>query len=306
MSAHAEFLRAASNNKELASQLKVDFRKADLRERDFRMLEFVEKLTLFPWLLVETDIKRLREVGFSDAEILHIVMGSAHFNYLNRMADGIGIQFEYKTDIVEFKVPSQGSERGSAGDTAAPGERSSSTGAKSTAAWIGFPEVGHPSRQEAEPLHLFEVIGENPPARDLAREWRAYQLAGTLALDAQTRARLALFISGLNHCDYSVYWFGKVLRGLEARDVEFQRLATGKPPDQLTPRDALVFRHAERLTREPWTTRETHIQELRQAGLDDHGILQLTMLCSYVSFESRVALGLGLSLEGNVTQAGPK
>ena len=114
---------------------------------------------LFPWLLVETDIKRLREVGFSDAEILHIIMGSAHFNYLNRMADGIGIQFEYKTDIVEFKVPSQGSERGSAGDTAAPGERSSSTGAKSTAAWIGFPEVGHPSRQEAEPLHLFEVIG---------------------------------------------------------------------------------------------------------------------------------------------------
>jgi alkylhydroperoxidase family enzyme len=270
------------------------------------MLEFVEKLTLSPWLIVETDIKRLREVGFSDAEILHIVMGSAHFNYLNRMADGIGIQFEYKTDIVEFKVPSQGSERGSAEDTAAPGKRSSTTGANSTVAWIGFPEVGHPSRQVAEPLHLFEVMAENPPARDLAREWRAYQLVGTLALDAQTRARLALFISGLNHCDYSVYWFGKVLRGLGARDVEFQRLATGKSPDQLTPRDALVFKHAERLTREPWTTRETHIQELRQAGLDDHGILQLTMLCSYVSFESRVALGLGLALEGNATQAGAK
>ena len=270
------------------------------------MLEFVEKLSLFPWLLTETDIKGLRKVGFSDAEILHIILGCAHFNYLNRMADGIGIQFEYKTDIVEFKVPSQGSEGGSAADTAAPGKRSSTTGANSTVAWIDFPDVGHPSLQEAEPLHLFEVMAENPPARDLAREWRAYQLAGTLALDARTRARLALFISGLNRCDYSVYWFGKVLRGLGAADVESKRLASGKLPDQLTPRDALVFRHAERLTREPWTTRELHIQELRHAGLDDHGILQLTMLCSYVSFESRVALGLGLALEGNATQAGAK
>ena len=44
-------------------------------------------------------------------------------------------------------------------------------------------------------------------------------------------------------------------------------------------------------------TKEDHIQELRQAGLDDHGILQLTMLCSYLSFENRIALGLGLALE---------
>jgi AhpD family alkylhydroperoxidase len=302
VSAHAEFLRAASNNKELASQLKVDFRKANLPQRDFRMLEFVEKLTLSPWLIVETDIKRLREAGFSDAEILHIVMGSAHFNYLNRMADGIGIRFEYQTDIAEFKVPSQSSE--SEADTVARSERPSNTGVNSTVAWIRFPDVEHPSRQESEPLHLFQVMGENPPARDLAREWRAYQLAGTSALDARTRAQLALLISALNRCDYSVYWFGKVLRGLGTGDVESKRLASGELPDQLTARDALVFRHAERLTREPWVTRETHIQELRQAGLDDHGILQLTMLCSYVSFESRVALGLGLALDGKAPAVG--
>ena len=107
MSAHAEFLRAASNNKELATQLKTDFRQAKLPERDFRMLEFVEKLTQFPWLLVESDIRLLRQAGFSDSEILHIVLGSAHFNYLNRMADGIGISFDYKSDIPQFEVPAQ-------------------------------------------------------------------------------------------------------------------------------------------------------------------------------------------------------
>ena len=65
------------------------------------MLEFVEKLTLYPWLLVRKDVTVLQDAGFPDATILHIVFGSAHFNYLNRMADGIGIRFEYQTEIPE-------------------------------------------------------------------------------------------------------------------------------------------------------------------------------------------------------------
>jgi alkylhydroperoxidase family enzyme len=44
-------------------------------------------------------------------------------------------------------------------------------------------------------------------------------------------------------------------------------------------------------------TSEEHIDQLRRAGLDDHGILQLTMLCSYFGFENRVALGLGIPVE---------
>ena len=58
------------------------------------MLEFVEKLTLYPWLFVRKDVTALQDAGFPDPTILHIVLGCAHFNYLNRMADGIGIRFE--------------------------------------------------------------------------------------------------------------------------------------------------------------------------------------------------------------------
>ncbi|HEX2522666.1 MAG TPA: peroxidase-related enzyme, partial [Terriglobia bacterium] len=85
MSAHAEFLRVASKDIKLATQLKNDFHAASLTEQDRNMLEFVEKLTLCPWLLVRSDITRLRDVGFPDSTILHIILGSAHFNYLNRM-----------------------------------------------------------------------------------------------------------------------------------------------------------------------------------------------------------------------------
>ena len=78
-------------------------------------------------------------------------------------------------------------------------------------------------------------------------------------------------------------------------------LNRGKLPPGLRRLERLEFEHAIRLTREPWTTRESHIEELRQAGLDDPGILQLTMLISYLSFETRVALGLRVAIENTLS-----
>ena len=111
------------------------------------------------------------------------------------------------------------------------------------------------------------------------------------------RARLALFMSGLNRCDYSAYWYRQVLSRLGDDQPSLDQLSQGTIPDQLSLLDRLLFQHAARLTQEPWTTKETHINQLRQAGLDDRAVLQLTMLASYLSFENRVALGLGVVLE---------
>ena len=144
MSAHAEFLRAASKDADLAARIKQDYRTAELTEQDRRMLEFVEKLTLCPWLLVRKDVTALQDAGFPDATILHIVLGSAHFNYLNRMADGIGIRFEYQTEIPE--VAQRSSDPGSLGvatlNPAVPESESSGF------AWIGFPESNNATRMK--------------------------------------------------------------------------------------------------------------------------------------------------------------
>ena len=132
---------------------------------------------------------------------------------------------------------------------------------------------------------------------DLARKWRDYQVQATPHLDSRLRARIALFISGLNRCDYSAYWYQQVLTDLGEDQVLMNQLAQGKTPDNLSALDQLLFQHAARLTEEPWATKETQVEQLRQAGLDDKAILQLTMLTSYLSFENRVALGLGVALE---------
>ncbi|PYV40535.1 MAG: hypothetical protein DMG06_20035 [Acidobacteria bacterium] len=293
MSAHAEFLQ----DLELATQLKTDFRKARISQRDMRMLEFVEKLTKFPWLLVETDVRMLRQAGFSDVEILHIVLGSAHFNYLNRMADGIGIKFEYKTDIPAFKVPAGNSEAPDSYSTSPAQASTKNQPAQGTIAWISFPGQQEADRRGEGPQNLFRVMGGNPEARDLAREWWAYQLKATPHLDARLRARIALFISGLNHCDYSIHCYRRELVRMGEDRTVLDQLSSGKEPDKFSSLEKLMYEHSSRLTREPWTTQEEHIKQLRTAGMDDTSILQLTMLASYLSFENRVVLGLGAPLE---------
>jgi uncharacterized peroxidase-related enzyme len=75
-------------------QLKKDWRKADLDKADYQMLEYVEKLTQQPWDMEEEDVIKLREVGFSDAAILDINQVTGYYAFVNRLADGLGVELE--------------------------------------------------------------------------------------------------------------------------------------------------------------------------------------------------------------------
>jgi alkylhydroperoxidase family enzyme len=55
------------------------------------MLEYVEKLTLRPVTVGREDIEALRRVGFDDTAILQINLLASWFNYINRVADGLGV-----------------------------------------------------------------------------------------------------------------------------------------------------------------------------------------------------------------------
>tara|TARA_B100000953_G_scaffold175337_1_gene144389 strand:- start:13210 stop:13413 length:204 start_codon:yes stop_codon:yes gene_type:complete len=58
------------------------------------MLNFAVKLTNEPRNMEITDINKLREVGFSDRDILDIVEVTAYYAYVNRLADGLGVTIE--------------------------------------------------------------------------------------------------------------------------------------------------------------------------------------------------------------------
>ena len=75
-------------------QLKNDFRSAALSPADRAMCEYVEKLTLKPWEMVEGDVIALRDAGFSDSAILDINQVTGYYAYVNRLADGLGVELE--------------------------------------------------------------------------------------------------------------------------------------------------------------------------------------------------------------------
>ena len=78
----------------LVAQLKKDYREAQLPGSDRAMLDYAVKLTLQPWNMREVDVERLREAGFSDAAILDINQVAGYYAYVNRLADGLGVELE--------------------------------------------------------------------------------------------------------------------------------------------------------------------------------------------------------------------
>lgn len=52
------------------------------------------KLTHEPAKMTEGDVQALRAAGLDDPEILSVIHITGYFNYLNRVADGVGIDLE--------------------------------------------------------------------------------------------------------------------------------------------------------------------------------------------------------------------
>lgn len=83
-----------TDDAELVEQLSKDWAQADISDADRAMLVYAVKLTLTPWDMVEADVIALREVGHSDAAILDINQVTAYYAYVNRLADGLGVELE--------------------------------------------------------------------------------------------------------------------------------------------------------------------------------------------------------------------
>lgn len=58
------------------------------------MLTYAVKLTLSPGDMVAADVTALRDVGFSSRDVLDIAEVVGYYAYVNRIADGLGVQTE--------------------------------------------------------------------------------------------------------------------------------------------------------------------------------------------------------------------
>lgn len=79
---------------QLVAAIVKDYRKSKINKQDRAMLDYAVKLTLVPAKITEQDVQALRKAGFDDRAVLDICQVTAYFNFVNRMALGLGVEFE--------------------------------------------------------------------------------------------------------------------------------------------------------------------------------------------------------------------
>ncbi|HEU4506818.1 MAG TPA: hypothetical protein VFR78_01175 [Pyrinomonadaceae bacterium] len=78
-------------DQELVAALEIDYRTAPISEQERVMLDYVVQITRDATRISPADHDRLRSVGFDDKGILQITLIASWFNYINRVADALGV-----------------------------------------------------------------------------------------------------------------------------------------------------------------------------------------------------------------------
>lgn len=78
-------------DKALVEALEDDYTKAPISDAERVMLDYVVQVTRDATRIGPPHHARLREVGFDDRAILQITLITAWFNYINRVADALGV-----------------------------------------------------------------------------------------------------------------------------------------------------------------------------------------------------------------------
>ncbi|MDV6373985.1 peroxidase-related enzyme [Deinococcus arenicola] len=107
------------------------------------------------------------------------------------------------------------------------------------------------------------------------------------------RELMAVVVSGLNRCVYCAVSHGAALReyGMDAQQAD--TVAVNWRHARLSAREAALCAYAEKLTLHPAQMTEADLNPLREAGLDDAGILEAVQVIGMFNMTNRVSSALG-------------
>lgn len=89
---HAAALDAYWRDQALVKRFASDYRSGELSGRIRAVLDYADALTRSPASVAETHIRALREQGLEDDEVLAVNLIVAYFNFVNRIAQGLGVE----------------------------------------------------------------------------------------------------------------------------------------------------------------------------------------------------------------------
>jgi uncharacterized peroxidase-related enzyme len=92
LTAHGAAVRQLSGDPVLGEMMAMNYRAADLTQKQRAMLDFAVKVTNASHTIEESDRAHLREAGFSDRDIWDIAAVASFFNMSNRMASAVDMR----------------------------------------------------------------------------------------------------------------------------------------------------------------------------------------------------------------------
>lgn len=94
MSSHARFLQLqGQDTKDVDSIATSNAGQAKLSEKESALLEYIKILTLEPAKVRDTDVEKLRKIGWTDPEVFEASFIASLFAFFNRMADAYGLDY---------------------------------------------------------------------------------------------------------------------------------------------------------------------------------------------------------------------
>ncbi|MDE1852531.1 MAG: peroxidase-related enzyme [Thaumarchaeota archaeon] len=100
--AHHSAALAKHMDEGLAAKLATDPRQAALGPKERAMVDYALALTRDPRSLTQKDIDELRKGGLTDEEILQLNLVASYFNFVNRVATGLGVALEEEQDSYRY------------------------------------------------------------------------------------------------------------------------------------------------------------------------------------------------------------
>ena len=88
----AAFLQEGGNEALTEAVVSADLDALPARPR--ALCAYALKLTIRPWAMAAADVQALREARLSDRDVVDANQVVAYFNYVNRIADGLGVELE--------------------------------------------------------------------------------------------------------------------------------------------------------------------------------------------------------------------
>lgn len=145
--------------------------------------------------------------------------------------------------------------------------------------------------------NIIRIHGHDPWSMERHHELYHHLVQGPSPLSRQQREMVAVVVSGLNRCHYSVRHHGAALRALTNRREWIRQLANDWRSADLSQADRALLEYVEKVTLQSWSVTPADVENLRAAGFADAAILDACRVASYLGFVNRLANGLGLELE---------